>query len=305
MEVDDKIVLKQYGGKIMDNPNKDKTCFIITPIGDDQSEIRRAADGVIDAVIIPELEAIGFSNDNIKVAHRMPNPGSINQQVIEKILESDLAIANLTTLNPNVMYELAIRHAVRKPVIQILQKGTKKLPFDVIEERTIFYENDMSGVIELSKSLREMLPFALDDEEPDNPIYRVAKQKAIMQKITTNEEPMEYIIEQMNSLQSQVSKLAPLINNNQDNYSRQSTVRQLIRFKVDDSITSHTTVMKELKRFNRINPNIQMNYSITGDILSVAIAATNPKMIKTLINLLVHMGGIEVLDDEVVQLTAF
>lgn len=289
----------------MDNPNKDKTCFIITPIGDDQSDIRRAADGVIDAVIIPELEAIGFSNNNIKVAHRMPNPGSINQQVIEKILESDLAIANLTTLNPNVMYELAIRHAVRKPVIQILQKGTKKLPFDVIEERTIFYENDMSGVIELSKSLREMLPLALDDEEPDNPIYRVAKQKAIMQKITTNEEPMEYIIEQMNSLQSQVSKLAPLINNNQDNYSRQSTVRQLIRFKVDDSITSYTTVMKELKRFNRINPDIQMNYSITGDILSVAIATTNPKMIKTLINFLVHMGGIEILDDEVVQLTAF
>lgn len=121
----------------MENPNKDKTCFIITPIGDDQSDIRRAADGVIDAVIIPSLMEIGFKEDNIIAAHRMANPGSINKQVITSVLDCDLAIANLTNLNPNVMYELAIRHAVRKPVIQICQKGTR-LPFDITEERTIF-----------------------------------------------------------------------------------------------------------------------------------------------------------------------
>ncbi|MED2985195.1 hypothetical protein P4311_28025 [Bacillus thuringiensis] len=287
----------------MDNPNKDKTCFIITPIGDDQSEIRRAADGVIDAVIIPELEAIGFSNDNIKVAHRMPNPGSINQQVIEKILESDLAIANLTTLNPNVMYELAIRHAVRKPVIQILQKGTKKLPFDVIEERTIFYENDMSGVIELSKSLREMLPLALDDKEPDNPIYRVAKQKAIMQKITTNEEPMQYIIEQMNNLQNQVSKLAPSINNNRNTYNSGSIVigngvrTRIYKFSVDDAIISHSEVMERLKGFKQSNPDIKMNYGITGNTLTVSASASRVIMFDGLLDYVLDIGGVELLSD--------
>lgn len=289
------------GGKIMDNPNKDKTCFIITPIGDDQSEIRRAADGVIDAVIIPELEAIGFSKDNIKVAHRMPNPGSINQQVIEKILESDLAIANLTTLNPNVMYELAIRHAVRKPVIQILQKGTKKLPFDVIEERTIFYENDMSGVIELSKSLREMLPFALEDKEPDNPIYRAAKQKEIMKKITTNEEPMQYIIEQMNSIQSQVSKLAPLVNNNKNKYTRNGVVidggarQQMFRFSVDDAVISHSEVMSKLKKFKENNRDMEITYSITGDVLTVVGSGYRTIMLDTLLKYVLDINGVQLL----------
>ncbi|TKH90430.1 hypothetical protein FC691_31990, partial [Bacillus cereus] len=156
----------------MENPNKDKTCFIITPIGDDQSDIRRAADGVIDAVIIPSLIEMGFKDENIDVAHRMSNPGSINKQVITSVLDCDLAVANLTNLNPNVMYELAIRHAVRKPVIQICQKGTR-LPFDITEERTIFYTNDMAGVIELNTTFKGMVTQAIDDEEPDNPIYRV------------------------------------------------------------------------------------------------------------------------------------
>lgn len=285
---------------MMDNPNKDKTCFIITPIGDDQSDIRRAADGLIDAVITPELLNSGFSKGNIKVAHRMANPGSINQQVIECILESDLAIANLTTLNPNVMYELAIRHAVRKPVIQLIQKGTKKLPFDIIEERTIFYQNDMSGVIELSNSLREMLPFALDDKEPDNPIYRVAKQQAIMQKITTNEEPMQYIIEQMNNLQSQVSKLAPSINNSRNIYGSNSLInmngeaRILLKFKVNNSIISNTEAMDCIKIFAEKNPDIVRKYGIKGNTISVVANQSNSERLKGYLG---FTDGIELLDE--------
>ncbi|TKI22569.1 hypothetical protein FC683_26635 [Bacillus cereus] len=285
----------------MGNPNKNKTCFIITPIGDDQSDIRRAADGVIDAVITPELLKIGFSEENIKVAHRMANPGSINQQVIECILESDLAIANLTTLNPNVMYELAIRHAVRKPVIQLIQKGTKKLPFDIIEERTIFYEDDMSGVMELSKDLGAMLPFALEDKEPDNPIYRVAKQKEIMKKITTNEEPMQYIIEQMNSIQSQVSKLAPLVNNNKNKYIRNGVVidggarQQVFRFSVDDAVISHSEVMGKLKEFKENNRDMEVTYSISGNVLTVVGSGYRTIMLDTLLKYVLNINGVQLL----------
>lgn len=285
----------------MDNPNENKTCFIITPIGDDQSDIRRAADGVIDAVITPELLKIGFSEENIKVAHRMANPGSINQQVIECILESDLAIANLTTLNPNVMYELAIRHAVRKPVIQLIQKGTKKLPFDIIEERTIFYEDDMSGVMELSKDLGAMLPFALEDKEPDNPIYRVAKQKEIMKKITTNEEPMQYIIEQMNSIQSQVSKLAPLVNNNKNKYIRNGVVidggarQQRFRFSVDDAVISHSEVMGKLREFKENNRDMEVTYSITGNVLTVVGSGYRTIMLDTLLKYVLNINGVQLL----------
>ncbi|MED0902487.1 hypothetical protein [Bacillus nitratireducens] len=199
----------------MDNPNKDKTCFIITPIGDDQSDTRRAADGVIDAVIIPALVEMGLKQENINVAHRMPSPGSINKQVITNILECDLAIANLTNLNPNVMYELAIRHAARKPVIQICQKGTR-LPFDITEERTIFYTNDMAGVIELNNNFKEMVVEAIDEEEPDNPIYRVIQSNSIMKNVDEND-PSRYMLSRIDSLENNLSDLISALSNNRYN----------------------------------------------------------------------------------------
>lgn len=171
--------------------NKIKKCFIITPIGEDNSDIRRKADGVIEAVIKPVLIEHGFENDNIIAAHHISESGSINKQVIKRILEDDLVIANLTDLNPNVMYELAVRHAIRKPVIQICEKNTR-LPFDIIEQRTIFYQNDILGVKELQHRLSKMVLEALEDKKPDNPIYRVIDTKIIDESPISNVEKHLY-----------------------------------------------------------------------------------------------------------------
>jgi hypothetical protein len=149
--------------------NKKKRCFIITPIGGESSDIRRQIEGVIDECIIPVL---GEEYDVI-VAHRIFTTGSINNQVISEIYNDELVIANLTGLNPNVMYELAFRHALRKPVIVIKNKDDGyKLPFDITEDRTIFYTNDISGTAELKKSLKSFLDEIDLIKEADNPITR-------------------------------------------------------------------------------------------------------------------------------------
>lgn len=178
-------------------------CFIVTPIGNENSDTRRAADGVIDAVVIPVLQSLGFLETNISVAHRISNPGSINKQVIKRIIEDDLVIANLTNLNPNVMYELAVRHAVRKPVIQICEDGTK-LPFDIIEERTLFYSNDMLGVIQLQDKLKTTVEEALIDDKPDNPIYRVIESNMI-QASTTITDIDKFILGKLDKLETLLS----------------------------------------------------------------------------------------------------
>lgn len=178
-----------------------KKCFVVTPIGGESSDIRRSADGLIDSVIDPVCEDLDLE---MYVAHRIDTPGSITGQVLEHILQDDLVIANLTTLNPNVMYELAVRHSVRLPVIALAEHGTI-LPFDISDERTIFYSDDMSGVTKLLPHLKKMCEEALGDESPDNPVYRAAKNQ-VMKETHPQNDFQSYILDRLDRFESILQK---------------------------------------------------------------------------------------------------
>jgi hypothetical protein len=178
-----------------------KKCFVITPVGPDDSDIRRAVDGLIETAIKPVLNDLGYS---VSVAHEIASPGSITKQIIEHLLEDEMAIANLTELNPNVMYELAVRHAKRLPVVTIAEQGTD-LPFDISDERTIFFINDMYGVKELKPSLHEAVIEA-KKKTPDNPIYRVARDIIIKESAGINDAD-KYMMERLDSIEENISRL--------------------------------------------------------------------------------------------------
>lgn len=163
------------------NQREERKCFIITPIGDSSSDIRRHIDGIIDAAIIPALE----KNNSIKykpiVPHRIYNSTTITKQIYNELYECDLVIANLTELNPNVMYELAICFCFGKPVIIIAEIGTK-LPFDIKDQRVFFYTNDAQGTIELIENISKSLETINYDDEPSSPIHD-AINEAVLFKI--------------------------------------------------------------------------------------------------------------------------
>ncbi|MFR7589812.1 MAG: hypothetical protein ACLUVC_00065 [Longibaculum sp.] len=157
------------GEEVKEKKDVKKTCFIITPIGSEGSEIRREIEGIIDEVINPVLEEMGYETNN--VAHRKDSTSSIPSDVIKSVYEADLCIANLTGNNANVMYELALRHAAGKHVI-IITDNISSLPFDINVQRAIEYKNDMQGALELKKELISKIEYI--NEHPDeisNPIY--------------------------------------------------------------------------------------------------------------------------------------
>lgn len=108
-------------------------CFYITPIGDDGSEERQHSDLFLGSVIEPALEEFGL---NVVRADKIAAAGMITRQVIEHIMRSRLVIADLSFHNPNVFYELALRHASGLPTVQVI-RTKDRLPFDVNQVRTI------------------------------------------------------------------------------------------------------------------------------------------------------------------------
>jgi len=118
-----------------------KSCFVISPIGTDGTPQRKRADQMLKYIFRGALEPMGYE---VVRADEISVPGSINIQVIQQILESDLVVADLTDQNPNVFYELAIRHTTRKPVIHVVD-AAQKLPFDVADLRAIPVVLDLDG----------------------------------------------------------------------------------------------------------------------------------------------------------------
>jgi hypothetical protein len=98
----------------------------------------------------------------------------ITRQVIEFIVRSRLVIADLSFHNPNVFYELALRHATRMPIVQIIRAGDK-LPFDIHQMRTIVIDNrDIYSLVpkietyrsEISSQVRRALGAGGDVDTP-------------------------------------------------------------------------------------------------------------------------------------------
>ena len=124
-----------------------KTCFVISAIGKDDSTIRRESDDRFNLVYSPILKALNYE---ITRSDKISSPGSISREIVRHLITADLVIADISNENANVFYELAVRNAVKKPVI-VFRKPEQLMPFDIYDKRAISISNTDPRIWEQSK----------------------------------------------------------------------------------------------------------------------------------------------------------
>ncbi|MFM0591013.1 hypothetical protein [Streptococcus suis] len=130
-----------------------KTCFVVTAIGQAGSQERIHADKVLTYLIEPVCSELNIQV--IRVDRETTN-GDINDSILNHLKNDDLVIADLTGYNANAFYEFGYRQALGLPVVPII-KHDQRLPFDVISKRTVFYDTDVSTIEDSKSRLKNMI----------------------------------------------------------------------------------------------------------------------------------------------------
>jgi len=103
-------------------------------------------------LITPALEQAGYE---VQRADSIDDQQNILKDVVRGIAEADLVVADLTSANPNVFYELGISHAMRKPTV-LLTQSIEDVPFDLKSYRMIRYSLRFDKARQMSEKLTDV-----------------------------------------------------------------------------------------------------------------------------------------------------
>ena len=147
--------------------------FIIRPFGikTDSAQKELDFDLVQRELIDPAIEASQLRGGT---TGKIIDSGNIREDMFALILEADIVICDITILNPNVFYELGIRHALRRRATILIKGGptADQTPFDIQTDRYLYYEIDNPG--QFKERLIETIQATLkSDRETDSPVFRL------------------------------------------------------------------------------------------------------------------------------------
>jgi hypothetical protein len=150
-----------------------------------------------------------FEHEGIKIACYKSNEnsktGNVIDQIIEGLAESEIVIADLNNKNPNVFYELGIRHALRNNTILLANK-VEDLIFDVANERVIFCDSRSDDTIIKEKIKAALKSIITSEKISDSPVRKYLQNKALEKIIYENVVPglnaVENLLIEFNSLKA-------------------------------------------------------------------------------------------------------
>lgn len=107
---------------------------------------------IFDDLIKPALEEVGY---DVKRADSIANQQNILKDVVRGIADADLVVADLTSVNPNVFYELGISHTMQKNTL-LLTQSFEDVPFDLKSYRVIKYSVHFYEAPKLTQKLKKI-----------------------------------------------------------------------------------------------------------------------------------------------------
>lgn len=236
---------------MIQSPTK-KLCFVIGPIGGEDSESRVHADWLLHGIIGPVLAE--FTDFTVKRADKDHRPGLIDVQMIEDLLSAELVIADLTFLNPNAFYEIGIRHMTELPIIHMQMDNQERIPFDLSLYRAIKFSRARHSDIDRARaSLKKAVEAVLHQGyKPDNPVIN-AKERIRLRKVMA--EKTEAFAQEMDSIKEQVDGIREFLSDPKSNrgkirYLEPPTPRKpgLWSLKIRASITASEEQLQEIRK---------------------------------------------------------
>jgi hypothetical protein len=155
---------------------KPNSCYVSMPFGTKANPLtggRIDFDQVYQGLVRPAAELAGMSalrGDELvygAIAHK---------GLLEAVIACDVFVADVTLSNPNVMYELGVRHALRRGAAVIIGNQDTRLPYDISYSRYfVYHTNADGGLDEALDRPREMLSatFREASERNDSPVHEL------------------------------------------------------------------------------------------------------------------------------------
>lgn len=195
--------LSKLAAMAMKVPRKQKLCFVVGPIGADDTDVRVHADWLLEEIVQPVMAK--YESFVVKRADQDPRPGLIDAQMINDLLTADLVIADLSGQNPNAFYEIGIRHMAQKPIIHMQLSG-ETVPFDLSLFRAIKFSRTTPKDIRAARdALKSQVDAVLEDGyEVENPVTNARGRVQLDERAT---EPQRVMLDRLDAIERRLASL--------------------------------------------------------------------------------------------------
>lgn len=168
---------KMDGVEVVTYPEHEtgKTCFVAMPVTTPSFYAEKLNDHehfphILTHLFVPALEEVGLT----VIPPLVRGAELIHAEIIKNLEQADLVLCDLSSLNPNVFFELGIRTSLDRPVAIVKDNFTMQIPFDLNAVNTLTYDGSLTPwtlAAEVSR-LAEHVKSIINNDSTGNSMWR-------------------------------------------------------------------------------------------------------------------------------------